>query len=402
MINLNFQYLLQSIPEEIARSYLKRTYEWTIDAGRTGPMYLFVKFFQKSPSVDLINVSDCYPGCCRLIRNFHGSNLFLTAGNVFDFSRFLSSRNSEQSSFAALIESEFTACDTPVFKIRDQIWQPDQPRVMAVLNITPDSFYDGGTFYQLDDYGKIAEQMIRTGADIIDIGGESSRPGARAISETEELSRILKAVQQIRKRFNIPLSIDTTKPVVAEETLAAGADMINDISGLASGQEMLRIIQKYRASYCLMHTQGNPETMQENPHYFDVIAEIYFYFKTKLELCLNQGLEKSRILLDPGIGFGKTVLDNIDILRLLSAFSNLGCQILIGTSNKSFIGKILDRDPAERTPGTIATQALAWVNGATVFRVHAVQEVKDSLEIARLYSHEFDQSRPENQKFVQQ
>ena len=230
--------------------------------------------------------------------------------------------------------------------------------------------------------------MIEEGADIIDIGGESTRPGSKTVSVQEELARVLPVIEQIRRRFDVPISVDTLKPAVAETVLQKGADMINDISGLSGGQTMIEVVKKYQASYCLMHIQGTPETMQRNPVYDDVIAEIYDFFKQKLALLAHAGVSDQKICIDPGIGFGKKLTHNLSLLRFLSVFSTFDRLILLGTSNKSFIGHILNREAGERLVGSLATQVMGWMNGATLFRVHNVRETKDALTIAKLYTDE--------------
>jgi dihydropteroate synthase len=387
MIHPEYQFLLNDIPADIALSYLKRTFRWQLDKSNQSPVTIFLHYFKHEPPEICTSLIHAFPGFCKLANRPAGGNAFLIAAHFTVFCRIFNFlATSEESQLFLDIETLFNRHSNPSFKVGNLTWGKDQPRIMGILNITPDSFYDGGNFFQRDDYGAVAEQMIQAGADIIDIGGESSRPGAEGVTEREELNRILKVVKQIRQRFHIPLSIDTTKPAVADAALAAGADMINDISGLAAGPEMIRIIRKHNASYCLMHIQGTPAVMQHRPHYDDIIGEIYQFFQSKLNICYAEGLRKNRILLDPGIGFGKTVLDNMDILRLLPAFSNFNNLIMIGTSNKSFIGKILQHDLNHRTPGTLATQALGWIKGATVFRVHSVQETKDTVEMAKYYT----------------
>ena len=259
------------------------------------------------------------------------------------------------------------------------------PKVMGVLNITPDSFYDGGKNLHKESYIQAASNMIQAGADIIDIGGESTRPGSQSVEVDEEIKRIISPLKEIRSRFDIPISIDTVKPEVAAAALELGADMINDVSGLAAGKKMLSVINQYKASYCLMHTQGQPRTMQKNPNYFDVLAELLEYFNIRITLCLKHNVPLNRILLDPGIGFGKLIDHNLDLLRFMAVFQKIGCLILQGSSNKAFIGKLLDQEVDNRLFGTITTQALGLINGGTVFRVHEVKENKDALKMAAGY-----------------
>lgn len=254
--------------------------------------------------------------------------------------------------------------------------------VMGVLNVTPDSFYDGGRYTRLDAAVQRALQMVEEGADIIDIGGESTRPGSQPVPEEEELRRVLPVIEAIRARVDVPLSIDTTKSRVAERALQAGACLVNDISALGFDPQMAETIAEHGALCCLMHIQGTPQTMQQNPQYDDVVRDICRYFEQRLALAERAGIPRDRIWLDPGIGFGKTVEHNLDILRRLREFTVFGLPLLIGTSRKSFIGKVLgDLPPEERLEGTAATVAVAIVNGANVVRVH---DVRAMVRVARM------------------
>lgn len=389
MTSADTRLLLNAVSAEVARSYIRRTYGWHKDATDKSPQTLFIRYYSTPPPEICTSIVETFPQSCRIKQTSNGNRVFLIAANALDFSRilvFLSKTGSQH--LYNEIETLLTRNSSNSFKIRDQVWGSDHPRIMGILNITPDSFYDGGQFFKRDDYGSIARNIIDAGADMIDIGGESSRPGAKPVDEQEEMDRVIKVITQIRRRYHIPLSIDTVKPRVADAALSAGADMVNDISGLAADREMLQVVQKHNASYCLMHIHGTPENMQDNPDYQDIIGEIHQFFSTKLNICVEAGLEKDRILLDPGIGFGKTVLNNIDILRLLSAFSGFGCLLLLGSSNKSFIGKILNRDLDERVSGTMATQVLGWMEGASVFRVHDVKQTKDTLGMAHCHTQD--------------
>lgn len=385
------RFLLNAVPVEIVGSYLQRTFGWQDTEKSTSPRTLYIRYFSEPAPEICHSLADTFPDSCHLIQADPQNSIFLVSAAPMTFSRFLIFLTSaDDILLLPEIEHLLEADTSAVFQIQNQRWRRDRPRVMGILNITPDSFSDGGRFYQKDDYTEIGRQMIEAGADIIDIGGESSRPGATTVDANEELQRVLKVVSQIRGHFHIPLSIDTVKPAVADAALGAGADMVNDISGLASGMEMLRTVQRHKASYCLMHTQGTPETMQQNPRYSDVIGDVFEFFQSGLKKCREAGLEKDRILLDPGIGFGKTVLNNIDILRLLPAFSRLGCLMLLGTSNKSFIGHTLNREIEQRTPATMTTQALGWTHGATVFRVHDIETTRDTLDMAQWYTREVE------------
>jgi len=388
--DVNFSFCLQSIPAATVYPYLIRNYHWNSFERENCPVFLFVRYF-KGESPDSYHYLQMeYPANCCFEKDTSelGSRLvivgsFLRLSKILDFASSLPC----QILFREL-EAEFSQSHSSIFKIRDQIWKTDQPKIMGILNITPDSFYDGGKHFDLSDYAALAEKMIQSGADIIDIGGESTRPGSQSVDTVEEIRRVLPAITQIRNRFDIPISIDTVKPDVAEAGLEIGADMINDVSGLSTEIEMINVVNKFKASYCLMHTQGNPENMQHNPQYFDSIGEIYQFFKEKLEICSNAGLDTDRILLDPGIGFGKTVVHNQEILRFLNAFSNLNTLILLGTSNKSFISQLLKNQLDERLPASIATQVIGWTLGASVFRVHQIKENRDAVRISWMQTND--------------
>lgn len=254
--------------------------------------------------------------------------------------------------------------------------------VMGILNVTPDSFYDGGRYAEHGSAIGRALQMVEEGADIIDIGGESTRPGSQPVSEEEELRRVLPVIEAVRARADVPISIDTTKSRVAEQALQAGACMVNDISGLGFDPRMAEVVAQAGALCCLMHIQGTPQTMQKNPQYIDVVCDISAYFQERLALAERAGIPSQNIWLDPGIGFGKTVEHNLRILRRLREFTAFGLPILIGTSRKSFIGKVLgDLPPEERLEGTAATVAVAIMNGANAVRVHDVQAM---VRVARM------------------
>ena len=253
--------------------------------------------------------------------------------------------------------------------------------IMGILNVTPDSFSDGGNYFKLEDAVKQGIKMAEEGADIIDVGGESTRPGSNPITIEEELSRVIPVIESLSKQIDVPISIDTYKAKAAQEALDAGAQMINDISALRFDPEMKKIVAEYKAPIVLMHIQGTPRNMQENPWYKDVIDEIAGYFIESIKIALDAGIARDKIIIDPGIGFGKRLEDNLNILKNLKNFSILNSPILIGCSRKSFIGKILDLPVEERLEGSLAAMAVAIMNGANIVRVH---EVKESKRIASL------------------
>ena len=249
--------------------------------------------------------------------------------------------------------------------------------VMGIVNVTPDSFSDGGKYFAPITAIDFAFKLIDEGADIIDIGGESTRPGADKVSCSEELARVIPVIEGIRSNNNkILISIDTTKSVVAKEAVEAGANIINDVSGLSFDNQMPETIAQLKAPVIIMHMKGNPSDMQENPKYKDVIDEIITYFKEKINIAINSGIEREMIILDPGIGFGKTVEHNFKILSELNRFNNLELPLLIGPSRKSFIGLTLNLPPEDRLDGTAATVAVGVNNGARIIRVHDVKNMK--------------------------
>ena len=249
--------------------------------------------------------------------------------------------------------------------------------VMGIVNVTPDSFSDGGKYFAPITAIDFAFKLIDEGADIIDIGGESTRPGADKVSCSEELARVIPVIEGIRSNNNkILISIDTTKSVVAKEAVEAGANIINDVSGLSFDNQMPETIAQLKAPVIIMHMKGNPSDMQENPKYKDVINEIITYFKEKINIAINSGIEREMIILDPGIGFGKTVEHNFKILSELNRFNNLELPLLIGPSRKSFIGLTLNLPPEDRLDGTAATVAVGVNNGARIVRVHDVKNMK--------------------------
>lgn len=246
---------------------------------------------------------------------------------------------------------------------------------MGVLNVTPDSFSDGGRYFDAARAVKHGREMLAAGADIIDIGGESTRPGAPPVSEAEELRRVLPVIEGLR---DATVSVDTTKAGVAERALEAGARIVNDISALRFDDRMAAVVRDSGAGLVLMHLQGTPATMQEAPRYDDVVAEVAGFLAERIRSATAAGIEKSQIAVDPGIGFGKTVAHNLELLANLDAFVALGCPVLVGTSRKSFIGKVLDRpDAGSRQWGTAATVAWAVAHGARIVRVHDVAEMAD-------------------------
>lgn len=258
-----------------------------------------------------------------------------------------------------------------------------RPRIMGVLNITPDSFSDGGDYLNTEQALQQGLQLIAEGADLIDIGGESSRPGADPVSTDEELDRVIPVIEQLRNETDLPLSIDTTKSAVARAAILAGANFINDISGLQFDPAMATVAAETSSGLFLMHTRGTPKEMQKETAYHDLLADVSCYLQQGIALALAAGVSQRALAVDPGIGFGKSVEGNLTLLRHLDQLHQLGCPILLGTSRKSFIGRILERDdPRQRLAGTLATLALAVEKGVQIFRVHDVRAAKDAVLIA--------------------
>ncbi len=253
---------------------------------------------------------------------------------------------------------------------------------MGILNVTPDSFSDGSKYCDAPSAVRHALEMVKEGADIIDVGGESSRPGSEPIGIEEELHRVVPVIKAIReKNPDITISVDTRKAAVAAESCNAGADMINDISALMFDPEMAETVARSGAYIVLMHMKGTPRDMQKEPYYSDVISEVEDFLHERLECARECGIDEERIILDPGIGFGKRVEDNLRIIKELSRFKTLGRPILVGSSMKSFIGKLTDWDMEGRVEGTLASIAIAIWNGADIVRVHDVRKTRKVVTI---------------------
>ena len=266
-----------------------------------------------------------------------------------------------------------------------QDWCLDPKRktlVMGIVNVTPDSFSDGGKFFSPEVAIRHASKLITQGADIIDIGGESTRPGAEQVSESEELKRVIPVIEKIRTdNPTILISIDTTKASVAKHAVEAGADIINDVSGLSFDNNMIGIVESFNIPVVIMHMKGNPQNMQLNPKYKDIVNEILDFFKMKIKTAIQSGINRSMIILDPGIGFGKTVEHNFELLSRLNEFNVLELPIMIGPSRKSFIGITLDLPPEDRVEGTAAAVSAGVMNGASIVRVHDVKSMKRVVRI---------------------
>ena len=253
---------------------------------------------------------------------------------------------------------------------------------MGVLNMTPDSFSDGGCFLEPEAALDRAQSMVAEGADMIDVGGESTRPGAPAVPVDVEWSRLKPVVGKLARQLPIPLSVDTMKPEVARRALEAGASIINDVAAHRSDSDMARLVADYRAGYILMHMRGDPRTMQQNPAYNDVIDDIQTFFEQRLENLEAMGVSRDQVVLDPGLGFGKTLEHNLQLLRGLAGFKKCRRPLMLGASRKSFIGKVTEAgDARERLPGSLACACLGVANGAALLRVHDVAETRAAIRM---------------------
>lgn len=253
------------------------------------------------------------------------------------------------------------------------------PLVMGIVNVTPDSFSDGGHHLSTADAITHALQLVDEGADILDIGGESTRPGASVVGEQEELDRVLHVIEGLRG-ISVPISIDTYKPEVMRAALAAGASMVNDINALQAAGA-LAAVAKSDAAVCLMHKQGKPQTMQQQPQYQDAVAEVIVFLRERMAATEAAGIARDRVVIDPGFGFGKTLAHNLDLLRGLEAFRALGVPVLAGLSRKSMLGTITGREVSDRMAASVAAALLAVQRGAFIVRVHDVRETVDALKI---------------------
>ena len=259
-----------------------------------------------------------------------------------------------------------------------------RPLLMGIVNVTPDSFSDGGLYFETKKAIARARELEMEGADIVDIGGESSRPFSQPITLEEEFRRVIPVIKAIAPELKIPISIDTYKAKIAQAAIEAGAKIINDISALRFDKDMAKVAADYKTPIVLMHMKGTPRDMQINPYYDDVLKEVYDFLEKRIDYALAQGIEKGQIAIDPGIGFGKRLEDNLRLIKHLPLFKDLGQPVLLGPSRKAFIGKVLNIDvPARRDIGTLGVVALATLLGADVIRVHAVKEARQIIKIVK-------------------
>ncbi len=268
------------------------------------------------------------------------------------------------------------------FDLNKLLLPDSRPLIMGVLNVTPDSFFDGGKYFTKKQAINHAIEMVENGADIIDIGGESSRPGAEPVSEEEELARILPVIKTVVSEISVPISIDTYKANIAREALDAGAVMVNDVSALRFDPGMVEIVKKYDAYIILMHMLGTPRTMQKDPTYEHVVDDIITFLKTRINYALEHGISKNRIIIDPGIGFGKNLDHNLEIIRNSERFNVLGYPVSIGASRKSMIGMITGAPVEERVWGTAAITSYCVMKGIAIHRVHDVKAMRQVCDVA--------------------
>ena len=268
-------------------------------------------------------------------------------------------------------------------RFQNQIMDLSFPQVMGIVNMTPDSFSDGGNYNNLDDAMRRVDSMIQSGATFIDVGGESTRPGAAEVSVEEELDRVIPLVEKIARYFDVWISVDTSKPQVMTESAKAGAHLINDIRALTE-PDAIEAAAKTQLPVCIMHMQGDPKTMQNAPHYQqDIYQEVDQFFTQHINRCVNAGIEREKIILDPGFGFGKTLQHNYRLLAKLNNFHHFGLPLLVGMSRKSMIGQVLNVAPQERMIGSVSCAVIAAMQGAQIIRVHDVKETFDALRIVQ-------------------
>lgn len=283
-----------------------------------------------------------------------------------------------------------SALDLPG-EMRDRLTAPradiarldlSQPQIMGILNVTPDSFSDGGEHQGIAQALRHAHAMRDQGADMIDVGGESTRPGAEEVERQAEIERTAPVIKAIREEMNVPISIDTRKQVVAEAAIAAGADLVNDVSGFTFDGDLLTYVGEQKLPVCVMHSLGDPTTMQDDPNYDAVLLDIYDFLERQVEALVAAGVARDQIMVDPGIGFGKTVQHNLALLKRISLFHSLGCPILLGVSRKKFIGTLGNaEEPRDRVAGSVAVALAAVAQGVQVLRVHDVFETRSALNL---------------------
>lgn len=278
------------------------------------------------------------------------------------------------------LEALFGSSSVPGLKIGRHELKFDRARIMAVLNVTPDSFSDGGRFSGLDAALAQADRLIAEGADVLDVGGESTRPGAEPVSVDVEIARVVPVVEAIAARFDVPISVDTSKPAVMRAAVAAGAGLVNDVNALRA-DGAIDAVAELKVSICLMHLQGEPRSMQEAPHYDDVVNEVKRFLADRVLVCRMAGIDPKRVVIDPGFGFGKSLEHNLTLLAQLGQFADIEAPLLVGLSRKRMIGAITGREIDQRAAGSAAAALLAVERGARIVRVHDVAATRDALAV---------------------
>ncbi len=320
-------------------------------------------------------------------RDANVAYIFTNEQTLTEWSRKQSFYSAEEEAFLTELRGFLKRVNRRTFEMLNEryIFKFGGPtRIMGVLNVTPDSFHDGGeNFSDAAQAIRRGVAMAASGADIIDVGGESTRPGALPVDEAEEAQRVVPVIQGLAEEVNVPISIDTYKSHVAEAAIQAGATIINDISGLQFDPQMPEVLKHYGAPLIMMHIKGEPRNMQLNPTYENLMDELYEYFEERIVFAVSRGVDRAKIIIDPGLGFGKRLWDNYEIVQRLSEFKGLGCPVMIGPSRKSFIGKVLELPPEERLEGTAGFVAAA-VGNSHIVRVHDVKEMLRVVQIADL------------------
>ena len=269
-----------------------------------------------------------------------------------------------------------------IWRAVDRVWEfPQAPLIMGIVNVTPDSFSDGGTYDTLEAAVQHALHLVESGANILDIGGESSRPGAEPVNEEEEFQRVIPVIEKLAGQTDIAISIDTQKPAIAKEALKAGAIIINDIAANREDESMWQLVAETNSGYVAMHMLGNPKLMQRNPKYVDVINDIEAFFYCRMERWTDWGMNLEQVVLDPGIGFGKTLEHNLTLLKELRRLTNMGRPLAVGASRKSFIGDLTGAEVNDRLPGSLASACRAAQAGAAIIRTHDVKETAQALKV---------------------
>lgn len=337
----------------------------------------------------------------RKADNWKESTDILLTGNHEHFKKLLEKRQSESHGLSLLKQEIQESIDNPLkkkFIIKCKKVDLDlnqRTHIMGIVNVTPDSFSDGGVFSDPHKAYEHALKLVDQGADIIDIGGETTRPGSKPITANVEIDRVVPVIERLARRINVPISIDTYKSHVAEKAIEAGAEIINDISGLHFDSRMAQTAARLNVPVVLMHIKGTPENMQQNPHYEALISEILQYLRESISMAQETGIDVNNTIVDPGIGFGKSINNghNLKIINKLSEFKCLGRPILVGPSRKAFIGKILDADPIEREEGTAAAVSAAILNGANIVRVHNVGMMRKVVRVIDAIKNQNEEKR---------